>query len=793
LFALIRKILFIFILLLLFVHFSYGQEGLFQLSGRLWDKNKVALADARIKVIEGSSAVDSMKTSSGGNFNLKFKLQSKYLIEISKKGYATIKVLVDTKVPAEFVKKSFRLQYFIVLDDPNSADDWSKAGIAVLKFYFDNTKKEFDFLKMNSQPTVGNSQYESRIKALQAEMDQYKTLTDNQKLLLEESQRIIADANQIKTIARIYADSLIASAYFKSQEIKKSKNVSDTNIIAAAVNYSTRAISKDEFEMLSVKESDFENKKSIIDVKKKIQSIVDRPVKTAKDSLEYKKNNLQLRQELFDLAKFQLQIDRLNAKTKEDSMAIDRREANLNAMEKEMALAKQEIEIANNMLALKDLEIRSKNIMLVSVGIGLILLLFLLGYIYYNYMDKKRINKILEYQNQELEKLSIVASETSNAIVITDKIGQYTWVNKGYTRLFGYDLNEVCGDNPISIINEDNKAEINELIRKSIDIGESVNFENETLAKSGEKIWIQTTISPIFDKQGAVSKLVAIDSDISKIKEAEQEILKQSRLLAMQNAQIMDSINYAKRIQDAILPSGDLIKLHFPDSFIYFKPRDIVSGDFYWFSVQNNKLFLATVDCTGHGVPGAFMSLIGNSLLNHIVNEKKIYKPSEILKELNNGVHKALSQSQSENEEREDGMDISICQFDKTSNELQIACANHTVLFMRKDGIEEVEGDEISIGDSFSKGESLEFTNHTLNIEENTIMYLFSDGYPDQIGGPKNKKFLVDNFKKFLSDNKNEAMSLQFDKLNESFKFWKGVNKQTDDILIMGIRFNVNN
>jgi PAS domain S-box-containing protein len=646
---------------------------------------------------------------------------------------------------------------------------------------------------MNSQPTVGNSQYESRIKALQAEMDQYKTLTDNQKLLLEESQRIIADANQIKTIARIYADSLIASAYFKSQEIKKSKNVSDTNIIAAAVNYSTRAISKDEFEMLSVKESDFENKKSIIDVKKKIQSIVDRPVKTAKDSLEYKKNNLQLRQELFDLAKFQLQIDRLNAKTKEDSMAIDRREANLNAMEKEMALAKQEIEIANNMLALKDLEIRSKNIMLVSVGIGLILLLFLLGYIYYNYMDKKRINKILEYQNQELEKLSIVASETSNAIVITDKIGQYTWVNKGYTRLFGYDLNEVCGDNPISIINEDNKAEINELIRKSIDIGESVNFENETLAKSGEKIWIQTTISPIFDKQGAVSKLVAIDSDISKIKEAEQEILKQSRLLAMQNAQIMDSINYAKRIQDAILPSGDLIKLHFPDSFIYFKPRDIVSGDFYWFSVQNNKLFLATVDCTGHGVPGAFMSLIGNSLLNHIVNEKKIYKPSEILKELNNGVHKALSQSQSENEEREDGMDISICQFDKTSNELQIACANHTVLFMRKDGIEEVEGDEISIGDSFSKGESLEFTNHTLNIEENTIMYLFSDGYPDQIGGPKNKKFLVDNFKKFLSDNKNEAMSLQFDKLNESFKFWKGVNKQTDDILIMGIRFNVNN
>jgi len=422
--------------------------------------------------------------------------------------------------------------------------------------------------------------------------------------------------------------------------------------------------------------------------------------------------------------------------------------------------------------------------------VGLVLLLFILAYIYYNYRDKKRINKILEFQNQELEKLSIVASETSNAVIITDREGKYTWINKGYTRMFGYELEDISGENSKTLFVEENGTEVNNLIDKAINTGESVNYEFEASSKSDKKVWIQTTISPILDKQGKVSKLLVIDSDISKIKEAELEILAQSRLLSMQNAQIMDSINYAKRIQDAILPSEELIKSYFPDSFIYFKPRDIVSGDFYWFSVQDDKLFLATVDCTGHGVPGAFMSLIGNSLLNHIVNEKGIYKPSEILKELNNGVHMALSQSKSENDEREDGMDLSICRFDKETGEIQIACANHTALFLRNEEILEVEGDEISIGDTFSKNKSIEFTNHVLPIHENTIMYLFSDGYPDQIGGPKNKKFLVDKFKMFLKENKNEAMNLQFDKLNENFKQWKGGNKQTDDILVMGIRLN---
>ena len=772
------------IFLIFHAYLVHGQAGYFQLNGRIYDQNKNPLSDVKIKVLEGPITIDTTKTSSSGGFNLKLKLQSNYIIEINKKSYATKKILIDTEVPTEIENNTFRLLNFILLDDFNKIDERSKAGLPVLKFYYNKTKKEFDAEKIGNQSISNNNSCEDKIKALQLDLNTYKNLVQHQKLLLAESEEIVSTANKIKTEANLFADSIIKAAHLKSQNIARTIKTSDTSLVSEAISKSTKEITREDFDRLSVNENDFQSKKSIQDVKRKIQLLVNRQKKSARDSLDIKKNRLMLRQELFDLAKYQLQIDRLNAKTKEDSMRIEQRESELVFMQQDMLLAQQEIENANNKLILKDLEIKNKNIMLISFLIGSILLLLLLAYIYYNYRDKKRINKILEYQNQELEKLSIVASETSNAVIITDKKGNYIWVNKGYTRMFGYELNEVSGEKQNNILNEANGHEINTLINKSIETGESVNFEFEAVSKAGKKIWIQTTISPIMDKYGAVSKLIAIDSDISKIKEAELEILAQSR-------KIMDSINYAKRIQDAILPSETLIKSYFPDSFIYFKPRDIVSGDFYWFSVQDEKLFVATVDCTGHGVPGAFMSLIGNSLLNHIVNERKIYKPSEILKELNTGVHLALSQSKSQSDEREDGMDLSICRFDKKSGEIQIACANHTALFLRNEDIKEIEGDPISIGDTFSKNESIEFTNHVLPFEENSTMYLFSDGYPDQIGGPRNKKFLVDNFKRFLMEHKNEAMEMQFDKLDEALCVWKGLNKQTDDILVMGIKLNV--
>ncbi len=739
------------------------------------------MASVNIRVFEGNKSIGESRTSQKGVFSLRFRLNTSFIVEIKKAGYTTKKILVDTHVPSDKQDKFFDLFNLIILDDLKNGDPQSKNGLPVSKYFYNGAVGDFMGEKISSKTNVKQSA-QAKINALEAELNNYKVLVDQQKRMLTESEAIITQANLIKAQAELYADSVKRNADEKMVSLlNMTKSDSTANKIDIAVEKSTKEITKEDFERLSVDENKFKNKQTIKQLQKRVEELSARQNKSVKDSLNLKQDRLSLRKELFGLAKYQLEIDKLKATTEEDKAKIEQREAQLFMMEQEIIRAEQELENANNKILLKDLEIKNKNIVLWSFVIGSLLLLILLGIIYYNYRDKKKINKILEFQNQELEKLSIVASETSNAIVITDKDGNFSWVNQGYTRLFGYELEEITGDKPKNLIHNDNDESVNSLVRRALRKGEVVNYEFETTSKSGKKIWVQTTLTPIFDNQGKVSKLIVIDSDISEIKEAEQEIIRQ-------NHQIMASINYGKRIQDAMLPSESLIKSYFPDSFIYFKPRDIVSGDFYWFSVQDDKLFVAAVDCTGHGVPGAFMSLIGNQLLNHIVNERKIYKPSEILKELNKGVIQALSQSKEENEEREDGMDLTICRFDKNKKEVQVACANHTALILSGKGVQEIEGDAISIGETYSKVDNLEFTNHEIAFKANSTMYLFSDGYPDQLGGPKNKKFLAGKFKNFLVEHQKENMELQIDKLNETFNNWKGDNKQTDDILVMGIR-----
>jgi PAS domain S-box-containing protein len=788
---LIKNILFIVGLLFICSFEIYGQGGYFLLRGRIINKSNQFISDVKFEVFENAKSIDSYKTTQQEIFNIRFELNKNFVLEISKSGYATKRILVDTKVPDELRNEYYNLFSIVILYSAVDADMQTKSGLPSTKYYYKPSDKKFaaDELGTKVISKVVNSDDEKLVQ-LQAELANYKALFNQQKIMLTEADEIISNANLIKSQANSYADSLVRLANSKALNILKSAQI-DTGKVITALDKSTKEISTEDFKNFEIDEKAFLSRKNTQKLHQRIERLSKKQKISEQDSLNLKRDRLDLRKEMFELAQYQLEIDRLNARTKEDSMRIDQRESQLFLMKQDMQLAEQELENANNKLLLKDLEIKNKNIMLLFFLAGSIFLLVLLAYIYNNYRDKKRINRILEYQNQELEKLSIVASETNNAIIITDEIGNFTWINKGYTRLFGYDQSEVTGDNSKCIIGPSNGDEINALIGKARISGEPVNYEFEALTKQANKIWVQTTLTPIKNKQGEVSKLIAIDSDISKIKEAEFEILKQSKQLKIQNDQIMNSINYAKRIQEAMLPSQELIKSYFPDSFIYFKPKDIVSGDFYWFSVQEDKLFVATVDCTGHGVPGAFMSLIGNSLLNHIVNEKKVYTPSQILTELNNGVNQALSQSKSLNDEREDGMDLTLCRFDKTKNEVQIACANHTAIIITDGMFHEFQGDEISIGESYSKVENLAFTNHIFPFQEDSVLYLFSDGYQDQIGGPKNKKFMAGNFVNFLMEYQSEAMDLQFDKLNEKFQQWKGENKQTDDVLVMGIRLEV--
>jgi serine phosphatase RsbU (regulator of sigma subunit)/sugar lactone lactonase YvrE len=259
--------------------------------------------------------------------------------------------------------------------------------------------------------------------------------------------------------------------------------------------------------------------------------------------------------------------------------------------------------------------------------------------------------------------------------------------------------------------------------------------------------------------------------------------------LAEKNRDITSSIEYARKIQDAILPPLKDIFHAFPESFVLYKPRDIVSGDFYWFHEKGNKKVIAVVDCTGHGVPGAFMSMIGHNLLNQIVIENGITEAAEVLNQLHKGVQAALKQGQA-GVESKDGMDVSLCVFDTQKREVQYAGAYRTLYILNENvpgAIQKVNGDKFPIGGSHF-GLDRSFSQQTISFRRGDMFYMFTDGFADQFGGEKGKKFMVKSFAAMLNDLWQYPMTEQREKLEEAFNNWKGSNEQVDDVLVIGIK-----
>jgi serine phosphatase RsbU (regulator of sigma subunit) len=249
--------------------------------------------------------------------------------------------------------------------------------------------------------------------------------------------------------------------------------------------------------------------------------------------------------------------------------------------------------------------------------------------------------------------------------------------------------------------------------------------------------------------------------------------------------EIVDSVTYAKRIQEAILPDRKEIHACIPESFILFKPRDIVSGDFYWFANQEGNTYIAAVDCTGHGVPGAFMSMIGNTLLNQIVKEKKITEPAEILYALNAGVNYSLKQKQKDSESR-DGMDMAICCFSADAKELKYAGAMRPLYFIRNNVLEEIKADKFAIG-GIEFDIPKQFNTRSFQLQPGDTIYITSDGYADQFS-PASKKLMTKRFKELLVSIQSSSMDEQRIFLHDFITGWQGQTEQTDDILVIGVR-----
>ncbi len=264
--------------------------------------------------------------------------------------------------------------------------------------------------------------------------------------------------------------------------------------------------------------------------------------------------------------------------------------------------------------------------------------------------------------------------------------------------------------------------------------------------------------------------------------------LKKMEPLAAANTELNDSIVYAKRIQEAMMLKEKHLSRLFPESFLLFKPKDIVSGDFYWFTKLDNKIIIAVADCTGHGIPGAFMSVLGISLLNQIIIEEQQSNTSLILQRLNHKLKKAFAYSMDYQDEDKyhDGMDIALCCIDPDQQKIEFAGAFRPLYLVRNNVLRELKGSRYPIGGLYLESDR-SYSNISFDYLAGDKLYLCSDGFADQFGGNSNKKFMTKKFKQLLEKTSKYSMNTQYKELERAFHEWKNNTEQTDDILIIGV------
>jgi len=497
----------------------------------------------------------------------------------------------------------------------------------------------------------------------------------------------------------------------------------------------------------------------------------------------------------------------------------------INFKQKELEEQQRRIDEQKKTLAEQSSQIDSQRQIIIGSVIAIIIFILLSIVIWRSYRINKKINKELvaknteiakqkdeitkqaeqlEEFNQELAKLSLVASQTDNSVIIMDKTSKFEWVNSGFTRMYGYTLQLLIDEKGDSLIAlSDSNLKRDEIIKKCIDIKKTQTYEAKNKTRSGDDIWVQTSLTPVLDENENVIKLIAIESNITKLKEQEQEIKQKNEELSMQKAElqsqkdmleevnmhIRDSINYALTIQKAFLPEISIIDKHF-DNFIIYLPRDIVSGDFYWFvNPEPNLYFLAAVDCTGHGVPGAFMSLIASRMLDEIVNVKRIFTPSEILNTLNQMIIVALSQESTNNR---DGMDLALVKIERNDAEdvkITFAGAKRPLIYYSHNSktLDSLKGNRRSIGGLQSMLTQFEYEEEQISLKKGDLIYLSSDGMIDQ-NDHLRRRFGSPSFHKAIETSINKPMKEQKISILKEFEDFKKNEMQRDDIVVWGLK-----
>lgn len=404
-----------------------------------------------------------------------------------------------------------------------------------------------------------------------------------------------------------------------------------------------------------------------------------------------------------------------------------------------------------------------------------------------NYCNRKRMDEGIKYIMQSLQMAKEIGAKDLMKYGYEELAAVYA-KQKNYEKAFEYQKLLIAVKD--SILNTETTQQVNELQtkyetekkQKAIELL-TKDSEIQSLQLNRNKLWM--TILGVAAL--LIFALAALFYNRSQLKQKANQLLEHRNIeITLQKKEITDSINYAKRIQESILPPAETWSKILPDSFIFYRPKDIVSGDFYWIEQKEDVVCFAAVDCTGHGVPGALMSVVGFNLLTQAINEVNLVKPSDILKHLDAGVTKTLRQSE-DGKGVKDGMDLSLCSLNRKTLELQYAGAFNSLYYVSNGVLTEIKADKFPIGVNLD-GKVDNYTNHVIQLKEGDCVYLYSDGYADQFGGAKGKKFKYNQLKELLSSIALLPVEEQRNIIEVKFDQWKGPLEQVDDVVIIGVR-----
>ncbi|RLD64428.1 MAG: histidine kinase [Bacteroidetes bacterium] len=392
--------------------------------------------------------------------------------------------------------------------------------------------------------------------------------------------------------------------------------------------------------------------------------------------------------------------------------------------------------------------------------------------------ERKRAEKEERMKSQ----MQALSENSPDMIIRLNIEGQFYYVNPIVKIFTGVDTNEVIKKS-IDEVNFNTQITnfFKETIVKIKETQHKINTEIVFPTNFGDRI-MQVNSIPEFNEEKELETILIVAHDITEMKNIEMEIQDK-------NKKITESINYAKRIQGSILPDTKFIQTYLPNSFIFYKPKDVVSGDFPWFFKKNDDIYIAAVDCTGHGVPGALLSFIGYFILNNIVDHEEEYNAGQVLDKLHYGVRKTLKQDQNDANAR-DGMDIALCKINLEKNKLEYAGAHRPLYLLRDGELSQYKGNRKAIGGiPLGKKPELDFQNHIINFEVGDKIFFFSDGLTDQLGGPNRRKYQASRIRELVTEHSDFTMVQYSNFFARDFKKWKGDNKQIDDVLLIGIEF----